>query len=222
MSHRPSQRRKRAQAERQRTKAKMKKEEKKEKEHDILLREVRVVSRGKKKKRQKNGWFSPTGKLLSAGIFQRKIDRLHKKSGKEAAAQGRRNVRKEKRIIKEKEAKRNAAKKKRLAKRKRKANKEAKQKRKADKKHKAKQNTERDMGAGKWTEWTDDVQNILILMKLSSGDEFTLESVYRSEKILEFLHSDNNHIRASSRRQLQILRDYGIIQFIGRGIYKMN
>jgi type II restriction enzyme len=78
------------------------------------------------------------------------------------------------------------------------------------------------MGAGKWTDWTDDVQNILILMKLSSGDEFTLESVYRSEKILEFLHSDNNHIKSKIRQQLQILRDYGIIQFIGRGKYKMN
>jgi hypothetical protein len=143
---------------------------KKGREHQILLRAVRVASRGKKKKRQKNGWFSPTGKLLSAGIFQRKIDRLHKKSGKEAAAQGLRNARKKKRIIKEKEAKqkRNARKKKRIikekeakqkrdaAKRKRiikekeakqkcKANKEAKQKRKADKKHKAKQNTERDL-----------------------------------------------------------------------------
>jgi hypothetical protein len=125
---------------------------KKGREHKILLREVRVVSRGKKKKRQKNGWFSPTGKLLSAGIFQRKIDRLHKKSGKEAAAQGLRNARKKKRIIKEKEAKqkRDAAKRKRIikekeAKQKCKANKEAKQKCKANKKHKAKQNTERDL-----------------------------------------------------------------------------
>lgn len=78
------------------------------------------------------------------------------------------------------------------------------------------------MVAGKWTEWTDDIQSILTLMKLSSGDEFTLESVYRSENILEFLHPDNNHIRAKIRQQLQILRDYGIIQFIGRGKYKMK
>lgn len=78
------------------------------------------------------------------------------------------------------------------------------------------------MGAGKWTDWTDDIQSILILMKLSSGDEFTLESVYRSENILEFLHPDNNNIKSKIRQQLQILRDYGIIQFIGRGKYKMK
>ena len=42
---------------------------------------------------KKNGWFSPTGKLLAAGILQRKMDRLHKKSGKEAALIGRQKVR---------------------------------------------------------------------------------------------------------------------------------
>ena len=57
------------------------------------------------------------------------------------------------------------------------------------------------MGAGNWTAWTNDIIEILRIIGLSTGDEFTLATVYGSEVILKRLHpitiiskpkSDNN------------------------------
>ena len=35
-------------------------------------------------------------------------------------------------------------------------------------------------------------------------------------------HPDNHHIKDKIRQQLQMLRDNGIIEFIGRGHYRKN
>lgn len=51
---------------------------------------------------------------------------------------------------------------------------------------------------------------------------FTLEMVYRFEKELATKHPDNHNIRAQIRKQLQQLRDRGIITFLGNGHYRKN
>jgi len=76
------------------------------------------------------------------------------------------------------------------------------------------------MGVGNWTGWTDDIVEVLRIMRLSPGDKFTLESVYDSEKLLKRLYPKNNHIQAKIRQQLQILQDKGIISFVNNnGVY---
>lgn len=50
--------------------------------------------------------------------------------------------------------------------------------------------------------------------------EFELWDVYRFENQLAQKHPDNNNIRPKIRQQLQILRDKGVIEFIGNGKYR--
>jgi len=56
------------------------------------------------------------------------------------------------------------------------------------------------MGAGNWTGWTDDIVQILRIMRLSVGDKFTLAEVYSSEEILKQLYPKNNTIKAKVRQ----------------------
>jgi type II restriction enzyme len=76
------------------------------------------------------------------------------------------------------------------------------------------------MGAGNWTGWTDDILEVLRVIGLSKGDQFTLADVYLSENLLKRLHPNNNNITAKIRQQLQILQDFGVIQFVdNNGLY---
>lgn len=52
--------------------------------------------------------------------------------------------------------------------------------------------------------------------------EFTLADVYRFEPQLHKLHPGNRHIRAKIRQQLQVLRDAGYLEFLGRGEYTVK
>lgn len=52
------------------------------------------------------------------------------------------------------------------------------------------------------------------------GETFTLSQMYAFVDELKLKHPDNNHIPDKIRQQLQYLRDKGIIEFRGRGIYK--
>lgn len=49
---------------------------------------------------------------------------------------------------------------------------------------------------------------------------FTLDQMYKFADDLQLLHPMNNHIHDKIRQQLQYLRDKGIIEFKGRGVYK--
>ncbi|MBZ5514449.1 MAG: hypothetical protein LAN62_06335 [Acidobacteriia bacterium] len=49
--------------------------------------------------------------------------------------------------------------------------------------------------------------------------EFTLAQVYAQEAQLARLHPQNRSIRPKIRQQLQILRDLGLIEFLGGGTY---
>ena len=49
---------------------------------------------------------------------------------------------------------------------------------------------------------------------------FTLDEVYKFEQKLKQKYPNNNFIKDKIRQQLQLLRDKGIIEFIGRGNYR--
>ena len=65
--------------------------------------------------------------------------------------------------------------------------------------------------------WILDVMNCVDLI---SCDTFTLDEIYKFEQKLKLKYPNNNFIKDKIRQQLQILRDKGIIKFIGRGLYK--
>ncbi len=49
---------------------------------------------------------------------------------------------------------------------------------------------------------------------------FSLDDMYRFETELKFLFPNNQHIRPKIRQQLQVLRDAGLIRFLGGGNYE--
>jgi len=66
--------------------------------------------------------------------------------------------------------------------------------------------------------WTVDVLNIL---RTIGGKEFSLADVYKFESQLEVLHARNRNIRPKIRQQLQVLRNLGFLEFLGRGRYRL-
>lgn len=64
--------------------------------------------------------------------------------------------------------------------------------------------------------WTSDV--LRCVRDIGAG-EFSLQDVYEFEHELNRLHPANRNVRAKIRQQLQILRDRGVLQFLGRGKY---
>ncbi len=52
--------------------------------------------------------------------------------------------------------------------------------------------------------------------------EFTVGDVYVFENPLSRLHPHNRHVRDKIRQQLQILRDVGLLQFLGSGEYRLR
>lgn len=64
--------------------------------------------------------------------------------------------------------------------------------------------------------WTADILKGLREMKKK---DFTLKDAYALEPSLRVLHPDNRHIQAKIRQQLQMLRDRGILGFLGNGRY---
>ncbi|HEY5105246.1 MAG TPA: DpnI domain-containing protein [Caulobacteraceae bacterium] len=51
---------------------------------------------------------------------------------------------------------------------------------------------------------------------------FTLEDVYAHESGLAALYPNNRNVRPKIRQQLQVLRDAGYLDFIGRGRYRLG
>jgi type II restriction enzyme len=67
--------------------------------------------------------------------------------------------------------------------------------------------------------WTLDVLNAVRSLGKS---EFTLPDVYAMDGSLAKLHPKNAHIRPKIRQQLQVLRDAGLLTFLGDGSYRLN
>lgn len=65
--------------------------------------------------------------------------------------------------------------------------------------------------------WAFDVLHCV--NSITSAD-FTLSQIYQFEPLLEEKHPNNRNIRPKIRQQLQVLRDQGIIEFLGNGHYK--
>lgn len=65
--------------------------------------------------------------------------------------------------------------------------------------------------------WTFDV---LGLLRSLGVREFTIEAAYELEEELARMHPANRNVKAKIRQQLQILRDLGILEFVGRGKYR--
>lgn len=66
--------------------------------------------------------------------------------------------------------------------------------------------------------WTSDILKIVEELP----EKFSLEEAYKYEKYLKEIHPLNNNIRPKIRQQLQILRENKILEFLGKGIYKMK
>ena len=64
--------------------------------------------------------------------------------------------------------------------------------------------------------WTLDVWQCIDRLEYS----FSLNQVYAFADLLKLKHPDNHHIKDKIRQQLQMLRDRGIIEFLGRGHYR--
>jgi len=64
--------------------------------------------------------------------------------------------------------------------------------------------------------WTLDVWQCIDRL----DDKFNLKQVYAFADELQAKHPDNNHVKDKIRQQLQVLRDKGIIEFLGRGYYQ--
>jgi type II restriction enzyme len=62
--------------------------------------------------------------------------------------------------------------------------------------------------------------DVLRIVDRIASREFRLADVYRYECKLASLHPSNRNIKAKIRQQLQVLRDLGILQFLGDGRYQ--
>jgi type II restriction enzyme len=66
--------------------------------------------------------------------------------------------------------------------------------------------------------WTLDV---LSIVRSLNKPEFLLYDVYARAVELSKLHPANRHVRDKIRQQLQVLRDLGLLAFLGSGEYRL-
>jgi type II restriction enzyme len=64
--------------------------------------------------------------------------------------------------------------------------------------------------------------NVLRMVHKVGKPQFNLEDVYAFEAELSRLYPDNRNVRPKIRQQLQVLRDIGLISFLGRGNYALR
>ena len=70
--------------------------------------------------------------------------------------------------------------------------------------------------------WTAAVLDCLDDLDLGPRETFELDEVYAFEDRLSELYPDNRHVRAKIRQQLQVLRDEGLVKFLGDGEYRLR
>ncbi len=64
--------------------------------------------------------------------------------------------------------------------------------------------------------------NVLKCVERIRKPAFQISDVYGYEDELRTIYPNNRHIKEKMRQQLQVLRDKGLIEFIGRGQYRMT
>ena len=52
--------------------------------------------------------------------------------------------------------------------------------------------------------------------------QFDLNDIYGFESELSTLHQANRNVKPKMRQQLQVLRDAGLLEFLGRGHYRLS
>lgn len=67
--------------------------------------------------------------------------------------------------------------------------------------------------------WTLEV---LRVVRSLSKVEFSLPDVYAHADTLKEIHPLNKHVCEKIRQQLQVLRDLGLVEFLGRGSYRLS
>lgn len=67
--------------------------------------------------------------------------------------------------------------------------------------------------------WILDVLNVV---RSLNKPEFSLQDVYAHADELASLHPGNRHVRPKIRQQLQLLRDLGLVHFLGGGSYRLD
>ena len=75
-------------------------------------------------------------------------------------------------------------------------------------------NTQKDLP---WNEYDIDTHLKNLTLYLS---KLKKEQLIIFEKTLQNIYPENNHIKDKIRQQLQYLRDLGLIEFKGKGLYK--
>ncbi len=64
--------------------------------------------------------------------------------------------------------------------------------------------------------------DVLVCVERIKKQEFSLDDVYDFEAYLQAKHPENHNVKAKIRQQLQFLRDKNVIEFMGRGQYRMK
>src|SRR5205085_10152416 len=67
--------------------------------------------------------------------------------------------------------------------------------------------------------WTLDMLNAIHSLKKK---QFSVLDAYSLEPELSKLHPANQHVRPKIRQQLQVLRDLGLLEFLGDGHYRLS
>lgn len=62
---------------------------------------------------------------------------------------------------------------------------------------------------------------VLQMVQSLKKKEFLLSEVYAHADRLARLHPGNRHVREKIRQQLQVLRDLGLLTFLGGGSYRL-
>ena len=63
---------------------------------------------------------------------------------------------------------------------------------------------------------------VLKAVEAIGAPEFDLDAVYAAEPRLAARFPANRHVRPKIRQQLQVLRDAGLLRFLGRGRYRLT
>jgi type II restriction enzyme len=64
--------------------------------------------------------------------------------------------------------------------------------------------------------------DVLLCVEKIRKQDFSLDDVYAFEGHLQAKHPENHNVKAKIRQQLQFLRDRDVIEFLGRGRYRMR
>lgn len=64
--------------------------------------------------------------------------------------------------------------------------------------------------------------DVMKAVEVIGRPEFSLDDVYAFEPQLQLIYPNNNNVRPKIRQQLQVLRDSGYLDFVGRGQYRLR